>query len=218
MRDFFEDQAAEQFYSDLRDLTQRVIKFGVSDSAVFLPQLIASITAIYLLILDRANWKTDILTSLLIPFIFFSLPSLIFRIIRTDFGKWIAFIAIVLHLLFPRHFSDWLELPAVFILLIVAAPDFFTNTFIRNKVGVIICLIIACCLLQGNILAVCGIRIFLFIPCNLLRERENIGVAIGLVDAVGFGSLQVIVFKIILLVYHMLMPMLNVIVTKIYAE
>ncbi|RZC03189.1 Exocyst complex component SEC10a isoform B [Glycine soja] len=46
MRDFFEDQAAEQFYSDLRDLTQRVIKFGVSDSAVFLPQLIASITAI----------------------------------------------------------------------------------------------------------------------------------------------------------------------------
>jgi len=24
---------------------------------------------------------------------------------RTDFGKWIAFIAIVLHLLFPRHFS-----------------------------------------------------------------------------------------------------------------
>jgi len=114
--------------------------------------------------------------------------------------------------------ADWLELPAVFILLIVAAPDFFTNTFIRNKVGVIICLIIACCLLQGNILAVCGIRIFLFIPCNLLRERENIGVAIGLVDAVGFGSLQVIVFKIILLVYHMLMPMLNVIVTKIYAE
>ena len=48
MRDFFEDQAAEQFYSDLRDLTQRVIKFGVSDSAVFLPQLIASITAMYI--------------------------------------------------------------------------------------------------------------------------------------------------------------------------
>jgi hypothetical protein len=36
----------------------------------------------YLLILDRTNWKTNIFTSLLIPYIFFSLPSLVFSIFR----------------------------------------------------------------------------------------------------------------------------------------
>ncbi len=36
----------------------------------------------YLLVLDRTNWKTNILTSLLIPYIFFSLPSLLFNIFR----------------------------------------------------------------------------------------------------------------------------------------
>ncbi|CAM8898911.1 unnamed protein product [Rhodiola kirilowii] len=37
----------------------------------------------YLLILDRINWKTNILTGLLIPYIFFSLPSLVFNIFRS---------------------------------------------------------------------------------------------------------------------------------------
>lgn len=36
----------------------------------------------YLLVLDRTNWKTNILTSLLIPYIFLSLPSVIFSIFR----------------------------------------------------------------------------------------------------------------------------------------
>ncbi|CAM8898912.1 unnamed protein product [Rhodiola kirilowii] len=38
---------------------------------------------LYLLILDRINWKTNILTGLLIPYIFFSLPSLVFNIFRS---------------------------------------------------------------------------------------------------------------------------------------
>lgn len=36
----------------------------------------------YLLILDRTNWRTNILTGLLIPYIFFCLPSLIFNVFR----------------------------------------------------------------------------------------------------------------------------------------
>lgn len=36
----------------------------------------------YLLVLDRTNWRTNILTGLLIPYIFFSLPSLLFNIFR----------------------------------------------------------------------------------------------------------------------------------------
>ena len=36
----------------------------------------------YLLVLDRTNWKTNILTALLVPYIFFSLPSLVFNLLR----------------------------------------------------------------------------------------------------------------------------------------
>lgn len=45
-----------------------------------------SVYCSYLLILDRTNWKTNILTSLLIPYIFFSLPSVIFSAFR-----WLAY-------------------------------------------------------------------------------------------------------------------------------
>ncbi|KAL9665414.1 hypothetical protein QQ045_020834 [Rhodiola kirilowii] len=75
---------------------------------------VASFAAIYLLILHRTNWKTNILTGLLIPYIFFSLPSLIFNIFR-----WVAFIAVILRLFFPTRFPEWLQLPAALILLIV---------------------------------------------------------------------------------------------------
>ncbi|KAG8662026.1 hypothetical protein MANES_01G056750v8 [Manihot esculenta] len=44
------------------------------------------------------------LTSLLVPYIFFSLPAAIFNLLRGEVGKWIAFIAVVLRLFFPRHF------------------------------------------------------------------------------------------------------------------
>lgn len=36
----------------------------------------------YLLILDRTNWRTNMLTSLLVPYIFFSLPTVIFSFLR----------------------------------------------------------------------------------------------------------------------------------------
>ncbi|KAG8647872.1 hypothetical protein MANES_09G119850v8 [Manihot esculenta] len=44
------------------------------------------------------------LTSLLVPYIFFSLSAAIFNLLRGEVGKWIAFIAVVLRLFFPRHF------------------------------------------------------------------------------------------------------------------
>ncbi|KAF9678397.1 hypothetical protein SADUNF_Sadunf07G0030700 [Salix dunnii] len=65
---------------------------------------VASFAAIYLLILDRTNWKSNILTSLLVPYIFFSLPSVLFNFFRGEVGRWIAFVAVVLRLFFPRHF------------------------------------------------------------------------------------------------------------------
>ncbi|KAF9684316.1 hypothetical protein SADUNF_Sadunf04G0105400 [Salix dunnii] len=35
-----------------------------------------------------------------------------------EIGNWIAFVAVILRLFFPKHFPDWLELPCALILLI----------------------------------------------------------------------------------------------------
>ncbi|KAL1292312.1 hypothetical protein HN51_060782 [Arachis hypogaea] len=166
MRREFEDEAAELIGSDLRDLAfaanklaKNAVKLAaVSGAGVTVLESVASIAAIYLLILDRTNWKTNILTSLLIPYIFFSLPSWIFGFFRGDVGKWIALIAVVLRLFFPRRFPEWLELPAALILLVVVAPSLFASTVRNNAVGVIICLAIACYLLQEHIRASGGFR------------------------------------------------------------
>jgi fucose 4-O-acetylase-like acetyltransferase len=44
------------------------------------------------------------LTTLLVPYIFFTLPSVIFQFFSGDFGKWIALIAIIVRLFFPKEF------------------------------------------------------------------------------------------------------------------
>ncbi|EMS58310.1 hypothetical protein TRIUR3_23377 [Triticum urartu] len=36
----------------------------------------------YLLVLDKTNWKTNMLTGLLVPYIFFTMPGLLFGFIR----------------------------------------------------------------------------------------------------------------------------------------
>ncbi|KAK4788762.1 hypothetical protein SAY86_020081 [Trapa natans] len=128
----------------------------------------------YLLILDRTHWKTNILTGLLIPYIFFSLPSLLFNIFRGQVGRWIAIIAVILRLFFPRRFPEWLEMPAAMILLIVVAPSLFSSTFRDDLVGVVICLVIACYLLQEHIRASGGFR-------NSFTQAHGISNTLGII-------------------------------------
>ncbi|XVE94102.1 hypothetical protein REPUB_Repub01dG0252100 [Reevesia pubescens] len=155
-----------------KKLANHAIKLG-SFGVTFL-EWIASFAAIYLLILDRTNWKTNILTSLLIPYIFLSLPSLLFNLFRGDVGKWIAFVAVVLRLFFPRRFPDWLELPAALILLIVVAPSLFSSTIRNGWIGVVICLAIACYLLQEHIRVSGGFR-------NSFTKANGISNTIGII-------------------------------------
>ncbi|KAK9129982.1 hypothetical protein Sjap_010469 [Stephania japonica] len=151
--------------SDVEDLRTAAKKFvndaaklkGLGFGTAFL-QWLASFSAIYLLILDRTNWRTNMLTSLLVPYIFFSLPPVLFSFLRGEVGKWIAFIAVVLRLFFPRHFPDWLEMPGSLLLLLVVAPNFFAHTLRDHWVGVLICLLIGCYLLQEHIRASGGFR------------------------------------------------------------
>ncbi|XP_074283521.1 cold-regulated 413 plasma membrane protein 2-like [Silene latifolia] len=134
---------------------------------------LAFIAAIYLLILDRTNWRSNMLTSLLVPYIFLSLPNSFFHVFRGDVGKWIALVAVVLRLFMPRHFPDWLEIPGSMILVLVAAPDFIAYTMKDSWAGVGVLLIIGCYLLQEHIRATGGVR-------NSFTKRHGISNTIGL--------------------------------------
>ncbi|KAA0045966.1 hypothetical protein IC582_025237 [Cucumis melo] len=176
-----DSDAADLISSDLRELgnaarklATHAVKLGASGFTASFLQWIASFAAIYLLILDRTNWKTNILTSLLIPYIFFSLPGLIFGFLRGEFGKWVAVIAVVLRLFFPRRFPDWLELPGALILLIVVAPSLFASTVRNDAIGEAICLIISCYLLQEHIRASGGFR-------NSFTKANGISNTIGII-------------------------------------
>ncbi|XP_010906919.1 cold-regulated 413 plasma membrane protein 2 [Elaeis guineensis] len=179
-----EDGAAASIESDLRELglaarklANHAIKLGGGGGIGFgttFFKFLASIAAIYLLILDRTNWRTNMLTSLLVPYIFLSLPTSLFSLLRGEFGKWIAFIAIVLRLFFPRHFPDWLEIPGSLILLLAVAPGFFAQTIRDGPVGVLICLAIGCYLLQEHIRASGGFR-------NSFTQSHGISNTLGII-------------------------------------
>uniref|UniRef100_A0A5B6YP90 Cold-regulated 413 plasma membrane protein 2 n=1 Tax=Davidia involucrata TaxID=16924 RepID=A0A5B6YP90_DAVIN len=146
---------------------------GLGFGTTFL-KWVASFAAIYLLILDRTNWRTNVLTSLLVPYIFFSLPSLLFNLLRGEVGKWIALIAVVLRLFFPRYFPDWLEMPGSLILLLVVAPSFFAHTLRNSWVGIVICLLIGCYLLQEHIRVSGGFR-------NSFTKAHGISNTLGII-------------------------------------
>ncbi|XP_010255027.1 PREDICTED: cold-regulated 413 plasma membrane protein 2 [Nelumbo nucifera] len=157
-----------------KKLANDAIKLGGLGFGTSFLGWVASFAAIYLLILDRTNWRTKMLTSLLVPYIFFSLPSVLFNLLRGEVGKWIAFIAVVLRLFFPRHFPDWLEMPGSVILLLVVSPSFFAHTLRSSWVGIAICLLIGCYLLQEHIRASGGFR-------NSFTQSHGISNTVGII-------------------------------------
>ncbi|KAG6398475.1 hypothetical protein SASPL_139935 [Salvia splendens] len=173
-----EAEAAALLDADLNDLKAAATKllshatdFGAGTSFF---KWLASFAAIYLLILDRTNWRSNMLTSLLIPYIFFSLPHSLFKFLRGEVGAWIAFVAVVLRLFFPRHFPEWLEMPGSLILLLVVSPEFFAHTLKDDWMGVAICLAIGCYLLQEHIRASGGFR-------NSLTQSHGISNTMGII-------------------------------------
>ncbi|KAJ7001176.1 hypothetical protein D5086_008932 [Populus alba] len=164
----------QDFANAAKKLANHAIKLGGLGFGTTFLEWIASFAAIYLLILDRTNWKTNILTGLLIPYIFFTLPSILFNVLRGEVGKWIAFVALILRLFFPKHFPDWLELPSALILLIAVAPSLFANTVRNDWIGLVICLAIGCYLLQEHIRACGGFR-------NSFTKANGISNIVGII-------------------------------------
>jgi len=115
---------------------------------------LAVIAAIYLIVLDKTNWRTNLLTAILVPYLALQLPEPIFGYLRGGIGAWIAFIAVVIRLFFAQKFPDLihgdLEFPVAFILLIVTAPHLIVHAR-GHLVSDIVCLIIGAYLLFEHI-------------------------------------------------------------------
>uniref|UniRef100_A0A0C9S1K4 TSA: Wollemia nobilis Ref_Wollemi_Transcript_25245_948 transcribed RNA sequence n=1 Tax=Wollemia nobilis TaxID=56998 RepID=A0A0C9S1K4_9CONI len=175
-----DDVSTADIKSDLKELRVAVNKLGSHTVGLLgkglltsLLQWLATIVAIYLLILDRTNWRTRMLTSLLVPYIFLNLPSIIFNFLRGEVGKWVSFIAVIVRLFFPRHFPDWLEMPGSLILLLVVTPNLIADLR-GGYVGTIVSLIIGAYLLQEHIRSAGGFR-------NAFAEKRGFVNTIGII-------------------------------------
>jgi hypothetical protein len=70
--------------------------------------------------------------------------------------------------------ADWLELPGTLILLMVVAPSLLADTVRDGWIGVLICLVIACYLLQEHIRASGGFR-------NSFTKANGISNTVGII-------------------------------------
>ncbi|KAK1402621.1 cold-regulated 413 plasma membrane protein 2 [Heracleum sosnowskyi] len=173
--------ASEVLSSDFKELGQvakklanHAIKLGGFGFGTSFLAWVASFAAIYLLILDRTNWRTKILTALLVPYIFLTLPSIIFNLFRGEFGKWIAFVAVVLRMFFPDRVPSSLEMPGALILILVVSPSLLADTIRNDWIGVAICLAIGCYLLQEHIRASGGFR-------NSFTKSHGVSNSVGII-------------------------------------
>lgn len=120
-------------------------------------QYLAVIAAIYLFVVNRTEWRTNILTSLLVPYVTLNLPEFIFKYFRGEIGLWIAFVAVVLKLFFPQHFPDQADLPAWLVILLVTLPNLIVG-WRFHLVGVIVSLVIGLYLTYEHIHNAGGFR------------------------------------------------------------
>lgn len=74
----------------------------------------------------------------------------------------------------PNFIADWLQMPGSLILLLVVAPNFFAHTLKDGWVGVLICLLIGCYLLQEHIRASGGFR-------NSFTQSHGISNTLGII-------------------------------------
>nr|GEW99616.1 ribonuclease H-like domain-containing protein [Tanacetum cinerariifolium] len=127
----------QQLGQATKNLADHVIKLGVSGGLITtILQWFAFFAAVYLLVLDRTNWRTNMLTSLLVPYVFLTFPNWLFGILRGDIGRWILLVGVIVRLFFPHHFRDDLLLPGSIMLLVVEhirASGGFKNAFTKSN-------------------------------------------------------------------------------------
>ncbi|XP_059458681.1 cold-regulated 413 plasma membrane protein 2-like [Corylus avellana] len=95
-----------------------------------------TLSALILLFLNRIGRRSSFQTTLLVLYLFTSFPTALFKILRGQFGCWIAFLAVVANLFWPETF------PASRFLLFVVAPDWLADELRGSICSGILCLLI----------------------------------------------------------------------------
>ncbi|KAH7566468.1 hypothetical protein JRO89_XS08G0168800 [Xanthoceras sorbifolium] len=62
----------------------------------------ATISALFLLLLNRTGRRSHRQTNLLVLYLFTSFPTVLFKILRGQFGCWVAFLVVGANLFFPQ--------------------------------------------------------------------------------------------------------------------
>ncbi|KAK0604236.1 hypothetical protein LWI29_013573 [Acer saccharum] len=105
-----------------------------------------TISALFLLLLNRTGRRSHTQTTLLVLYLFTSFPTVLYKILRGQFGRWVAFLAVGANLFFPR------TIPASRFILFVITPEWLANGLRDDIVGGFFCLII------GVLLGIAEIR------------------------------------------------------------
>ncbi|XAR57863.1 hypothetical protein NMG60_11026147 [Bertholletia excelsa] len=95
-----------------------------------------TIAAIFLLILNRWGRRSTLEYSLLILYLFTSFPTVLFEILRGQFGYWVAFLAVAAHLFFPETF------PFSRFIIFVVTPDWVADGLRDTIAGGVFCLVV----------------------------------------------------------------------------
>ncbi|KAJ9170813.1 hypothetical protein P3X46_018887 [Hevea brasiliensis] len=111
-----------------------------------------TISAIFLLILNRTGRRSALQTTLLVLYLFTSFPTVLFNVLRGQFGYWIAFLAVAANLFFPETFQV-----SRFILFVIT-PDWLANGLRDTIASGIFCLLMAVSLLLAELREIGGLR------------------------------------------------------------
>ncbi|XP_039042427.1 cold-regulated 413 plasma membrane protein 4-like [Hibiscus syriacus] len=104
-----------------------------------------TILALFLLLMNRTGRRSHMLTNLLVLFLFASFPTILLKLVRGQFGCWVAFLAVASNLYFPE------TCPAPRFVLFVIAPNWLAHRLRDDKVPGIICLIITALIILTEI-------------------------------------------------------------------
>ncbi|KAI3946065.1 hypothetical protein MKX01_024821 [Papaver californicum] len=150
--------AAQTLNSDMKELglaakklATHAMKLGGLAIGTAILQWVAVTAAVYLMVLAETKYKPNILTALLVPYIFFTLPSGLFIILSGEISKGISLISVLLQLFFPQHFPNWPGKIGSTFLVLALAPHIIGEALRGNWIGDVICIVIACYHLQEHI-------------------------------------------------------------------